>query len=443
MLVNAKYIIKKKSFLKSLPTTPGVYFFQDKDGKIRYIGKAKNLYNRVSTYFLGSIEGKTKIMVGGSYKISYIEVASELEALLLEAKLVRKYKPQYNFELRDDKNPLYIKITKEKYPRVLTARKIDESEHLISFYGPFPSGENVRVILRLLKRVFPFSNHVLEKRACLDSQIGLCNPCPNDINIQNDIKLIKELTRKYTTNIRLIKKVLDGNIDKVRNELEKTMKVFADKEMYEEAFKVKEVLDKLEYITQPIINIDKYLINPNFIEDIRRQEGESLNNILQENGVSIDKLHRIECFDVAHISGVNATASMVTFIDGVSEKKLYRHFKIRQDKKTSDTDSMKEIARRRKARLRDWGTPDLIVVDGGKGQVSVFCDVFSDTKIQIVGLAKRYETLVIKNTQKPAQYNLVKLPKGPALNLLQRLRDEAHRFARRYHHLLVAHDIHK
>ena len=160
-------------------------------------------------------------MISDAQELSFIQVGSELEALLLEARLIRSYKPKYNIISKDDKHPLYIQITKEKYPRVITVRKIDlESEPSLANYGPFPSSKNVRSVLKMIRRIFPYSDHKLGKRPCLYSHIGLCDPCPNEI-VQSTQYLV--LRKKYLKNIRSIKSILDGHIDEVKKNLEKEM----------------------------------------------------------------------------------------------------------------------------------------------------------------------------------------------------------------------------
>ena len=185
-----------------LPETAGVYFFY-KDSKVIYIGKAINLKRRVSSYFDIDLELKTAKMVSEATRIDYIKVNSELEALLLEAKLIRSYMPHYNIISKDDKHPLYILITKEEYPRVISARKLMTNNYqLMASYGPFPSSRIVYAVLRMLRKIFPYSDHKVGKRPCLYSHIGLCSPCPNEI-VHSTKYLI--LRKKYLKNIKLYK----------------------------------------------------------------------------------------------------------------------------------------------------------------------------------------------------------------------------------------------
>jgi len=405
---------------KSLPEGPGIYVFFQNQIPI-YIGKAINLKRRVSSYFDIDLAPKTEKMVSLANFLSYIRVESEFESLLLEAKLIRKYMPHYNVLAKDDKHPLYIQITKETYPRVITARKNSENDSNLAFFGPFPSSRNVYSVLRMIRRIFPYSDHKLGKRACLYSHIGLCNPCPNQITTEEENK-------KYLKNIRNIKHILEGDINKVKNELEKEMEAFSKTQDFEMAAGIRDQISKLEYITKPQMPTDFYIENPNLYQDQRNLEIESLKKLLVNFKLKIGNLTRIECFDIAHLAGTNATASMVVFIDGEAEKSEYRHFKIRQEKGQSDYDSMREVAKRRMKHLADWGKPDLIIVDGGKGQVSIWKEEIVD--FTIVGIAKHPDRLIVGEEK-------IKLS-GNALNLVQRIRDEAHRFARRYHHHLIS-----
>ena len=173
-----KIKIKPKIY-SFLPETPGVYIFWDKNIPI-YVGKAINLKRRVSSYFNLHLEPKTKKLMSEAETLSYIKVNSDFEALLLEANLIKKYLPKYNIVSKDDKHPLYITISKEEFPRILTSRKTDlKKRDLIAYYGPFPSSSNVKSILKIIRKIFPYSDHAIGKRPCLYSQIGLCDPCPN------------------------------------------------------------------------------------------------------------------------------------------------------------------------------------------------------------------------------------------------------------------------
>ena len=365
-------------------------------------------------------------MIAESTHISFIQVSSELEALLLEAKLIKIYIPRYNIVAKDDKHPLYIRITKEEFPRVITARKIAGNENNIAFYGPFPSSKNVYAVMRMIRKIFPYSDHKIGRRGCIYSHIGLCDPCPNEIQgIENSVQKIV-LRKKYLRNIRSIESILDGNIEKVSKELEKEMKILSDAQNFEAAAGVRNQINRFEYITRPHLPSEFYMENPNLYEDTRKKELTELKKIL-----NVKNLLRIECFDIAHLSGTKATASMVTFINGEADKNYYRHFRIKKAKGGDDYGSMREVAQRRKNNFSSWGIPDLIIVDGGVGQVAAFKEKISE--VPVVGIAKHPDRLIVKNEK-------IKLT-GRALNLISRMRDEAHRFARRYHHSLISKSI--
>lgn len=422
---------------KDIPESPGIYVFFKKDTPI-YIGKAINLKSRVSSYFNLNLEAKTAKMISEAKYIGYVNVSNDFEALLLEAKLIKVYKPKYNIVSKDDKHPLYIVITNEDFPRIITARKNDLNEPKSSaIFGPFPSSSNVKAVLKLIRRIIPFSDHKIGKKPCLYSQIGLCNPCPNEIvRIKNDELRIMEIKR-YRKNIRHIKTILEGNASKIIKNLEREMKILSNKYNYEDAAIIRNKINKLNYIISPKQSVDSYLENPNFAEDVREKELSELKQILISFKLNIKDLNQIECFDVAHIQGSNAAASMVTFINGVADKSKYRRFKIYQEYKRDDYQSMKEVANRRNKHLSDWGVPDLIIVDGGKGQLSYFKKEINNKDINIIGIEKKFETLVIPViNQNSNTFIKYRLPKGYALNLLQRIRNEAHRFAQRYHHKL-------
>ncbi len=416
---------------KNLPGGPGVYIFLQESTPI-YIGKAKNLKRRIGSYFDIDLQGKTARMIASATELAHIKVGSELEALLLEAKLIRIYMPKYNVAAKDDKHPLYIQTTKEKYPRVITARKLAENQKNIAFFGPFPSSGNVRSVLSMLRKIFPFADHKLGKRPCLYSHIGLCKPCPNMIEQLTSNKQQLTLRKQYLKNIRRINAVLSGKFDGVKKELFKEMSSLSKMQKFEEAKVLRDQIGRLEYITKPQMPADYYIENPNLYEDQRQMEIKNLKTVLKKNHFPTPKLRRIECFDIAHLAGASPTASMVTFIDGTPEKEFYRHFRIHQKKGNSDIDSLKEVIQRRIGHWASWGKPDLIIVDGGAGQVNAFTSVLgiNEINIPVVGIAKNPDRLIIGK-------NKVKL-QGAALQLVTRMRDEAHRFARRYHHKLIS-----
>ena len=217
---------------------------------------------------------------------------------------------------------------------------------------------------------------------------------------------------------------------------------YSKNQEYEKAKDTKTQIDNIRYITQERFSSYEFLNNPNFVEDVRSDETKEVISILKDMGINIEKLIRIECYDVAHIAGSYTTASMVTFFKGEPDKNYYRHFRVRSQKIPNDIGALKEIISRRVRHFTDWGTPDLIVVDGGKGQVKVFYKQLIDFNIPVVGLSKRHESVVaVKEQNDILQFKEKRLPRGNAKNLFQRLRNEAHRFARRYHHHLLKRDL--
>ena len=423
-----KQKVFNKKYILFAPKSPGVYIYFSKNREVLYIGKALNLKSRLRSYLSNDLLPKTRLLIENTKYFSYILVNSEIEALLLEANLIKKYKPKYNISLKDDKNPLYINITNETYPRILTVRKRDLDDK--SYYiGPFPSSNNVKLVLNTIRNIVPYSDHVLLKKPCFYNQIGLCNPCPNIIDFGKDSK--KKIV--YIKNIKTIKNILNGDTHILQKILLKNISGLSKKEEYENAIKYRDKLYALNYVTKSNSNTNEYLKNPNLIEDIREKESFELRTILLSYGILLNNLNRIECYDVAHISGNFTTGSMVTFINGEPDKKYYRHFKIKHKNTPNDTLSMSEIALRRKKHFLDWGIPDLMIIDGGKGQVSYFRKALKHKNITVIGISKRSESLVI---QKEDEFIIYKLKNSFALNLIRRLRDEAHRFSRRYHHKL-------
>jgi excinuclease ABC subunit C len=424
---------------RNVPEKSGVYVFY-KNNYPTYIGKAINLKLRLNSYFSNYAKGKPREIAESSDQFGYIITTGDFEALLLESNLIKKFKPQYNVSLKDDKSPLYIRITNDDYPQVLTARKNDLKKDDYFYFGPYPSSYKVYEILKILRRIYPFATHLPTRNPCLYSQLGYCDPCPSNIENSKYPEVKGKLKKEYLTNIKKIKNFLSGNIDFAKIELEGRMKYYILIEDFESAQEVKNKIDVISYITEPHFDIGEYLKNPEFTTDVRKSEKEELEGILKPY-FGILNINRIECFDVAHLGGEYTTASMVTFIDGEPAKNYYRRFKIKKSKKSDDISSMHEVITRRIRHFTTWGKPDLILVDGGKAQVKVFHQLVGES-IPTVGLAKRYETIFVPNVRDEKyfyeQYNLTT---GNAKNLLQRIRNEAHRFARKYHHLLITREL--
>jgi excinuclease ABC subunit C len=400
-----------------VPHKPGVYIYKDKNSRVIYVGKAIDLYHRVASYFSGSHLPKTAAMVSEIASVETIIVESELEALILEANLIKKFLPIYNVRLVDDKDYLYIKVTKEDFPRVLTARK-HELKGSLKYFGPFPSSRTVKETLKRLRRVFPWcSGRPLSGRACFYYHIGLCpGACVG--------KISKE---EYRKNIFRLLQLLDGKKESLMENLSKEMDKASKAQDFEEAGRIKRILTGISYLTQPN-RTSNYLENPNFLEDQRMLALKALQEALK-----LPKLpERIEGYDISNIQGKEATGSMVVLTNGEIDKSQYRKFKIHITGKPNDVGMHKEMMRRRLK--NDWPLPDLIIIDGGRGQVNgVHQELITNNQsLPIYGLAKRMEWLYVPNSDQ-----IVKLPKkSTALQLLQKLRDESHRFAITYHRKL-------
>lgn len=406
---------------QSLSSGPGVYIFLDEKDKILYVGKAKNLKKRVSSYFRGNLGRKTGLLVSQIKKIKTIKVESEIESLLLEINLIQKYAPKYNVRFADNKSYPMIRITvKDRYPKVLTVRKIDDKNDV--YFGPFPNVGAMRAVLKMMRRIFPFQsvqNH--PKKICFYNHIGLC-PCP---------EVIKDPF--YRNNINHLVNFLKGNTKNVLRDLEKERNKFSKEEMYEKALETQKRMDWIKLVTSAYYNPILYEENPNLREDIREKELESLKDVLNKNGVKITFPERIECYDVSIISGKYAVGSMVVFTHGEKNPNWYRRFKIKGIfLKNNDFAMMEEVIGRR-LNHSEWPRPNLIIVDGGKGQVSSALKVLGEKKekIPVIGLAKREEIIIT------SAFIEIKLPKDSiALHLVMRIRDEAHRFAITYHRKL-------
>jgi excinuclease ABC subunit C len=385
------------------------------------VGKAKNLKERVSSYFgTKNLGEKTERLVSEIKKIKTIETYSEVASLILEANLIKKYKPKFNIKLTDDKAYLFVKITiKDKYPKILTIRRIEDEKYL--YFGPYPNAKSLRLVLKTIRKIFPFqsvANH--SKNICLYNHLGLC-PCP-DVTHPKNYK---------TRNIKYIVSFLKGENKKIIHDLEKERDAFSKDENFEKANAIQQQIAAIKLITNPQNRVFDYETNPNLASDIKLKEVMELQNILNGHALNIKKLKRIECFDISNFSGKDMVGSMVVFNNGFEQKNEYRRFKINKIKTGDQNDffALRETIDRRLSHT-EWQYPDLIIVDGGKGQVSVISALLSERhlKIPLIGLAKSEEKIITP------LFEEIRLKfDSPALLLLRRIRDEAHRFAIAYH----------
>lgn len=399
------------------------------------MGKAKNLKARVNSHFKDKTSRKEIQLTTKTQKIEYFIVESEFEALLLEAHLIKKHQPFFNIRAKDDKSPLFIKITiSDEFPRVFLVRRENEKGNL--YFGPFPEGRTARQIFQTLRKIFPFdSQKKLLKRACFWSHLGLCHPCPSMIKTLPKNKQGAE-KKKYRKNIKLLINLLSRKSNSVRRALILEMKRAAESKNFEEAARLRDQIAKLNYLHQAFQPTQAFLENPALISDLRKKEQRALYLLLKDYLKLEKPPARIECFDASHISLTSPAVGMVTFINGEEEKNLYRRFKIKKEKAADDLAFLEEALTRR-FRHSEWGMPDLLIIDGGKTQVGKAREVLKNLKISlpVVGLVKPFDNLVLPKNQ---GFLILQVKEGPAKRLLARLRDQAHRFALSYHRKLRA-----
>ncbi|TXE13249.1 excinuclease ABC subunit UvrC [Seonamhaeicola algicola] len=524
--------------LQTLPNQPGVYQYFDKDDTIIYVGKAKNLKKRVSSYFTKTHDsGKTRVLVKKIARIKHIVVETETDALLLENNLIKKHKPRYNVLLKDDKSYPWICIKNERFPRVFSTRRVFKGGG--EYYGPYTSGKTVHTLLDLIKGLYPLRtcNYDLAEtkieagkyKVCLEYHLKNCKGACEGY----------ETEEAYNENIKAIRQILKGNFKDSLQQFKQQMKQLAEKMLFEEAQKIKEKIEVLEnyqarstIVNPKISNVDVFSIMSdetygyiNFLQlsygsiirshtleikkkldetdeelltlaitEIRQrfhskskeiyvpfkvQLGENIkvtvpklgdkkhildlslrnakyyrmerfkqdkivdpdrhaNRIMAQMKADL-RLHEeprhIECFDNSNIQGTNPVAACVVFKNGKPSKKDYRHFNIKTVEGPDDFASMEEVVYRRYKRLldEDKPLPQLIIIDGGKGQLSSALkslDVLGlRGKIAIIGIAKRLEELFYPNDPIPLYLD----KKSETLKIIQQLRNEAHRFGIEHH----------
>lgn len=538
--------------VKLMPKLPGSYQFYDNKGTVIYVGKAKNLFKRVRSYFISNDSIKVNVMVPKIAKIECIVVDSEIEALILESELIKKYKPRYNVLLKDDKKFPYFVITEEEYPRITVVRKANKNPIKGKYFGPYTDSRAMWATLEVIERIFPLKKCKKPKfnsRPCLYYDMGQCMaPCQRLITPEDYKKILKDvelfLTGRRSELLKVLKKQMElasNNLEfekaaKYRNsynDIEKTMEkqkivsentkqnndyigvmregnIFCaavleiregclvnkkdfdfkgiqteDKTDYKEIIKaimreyysivddinipkniiVQELPDEKEIyeawlserkganvkITEAKTEKDKEILSlaqKNSIynlEQIKLKNLSDIQNDYNEVGAYIkEKLnlkkfpHIVECYDISHIQGTNTVASGVVFENGFPKKSLYKKYKLKTIKKgeVNDFKSMNEILQRRFKRITEKNdyTPDLIIIDGGKGQLSSAYKAMKDygLDIDMVSLAKREEEVFLPNKKTSVIFPI----NSGALYFFQRIRDEAHRFAITFHRQL-------
>ncbi len=512
--------MNNKIDISKLPNEPGCYLYKNKKGTIIYIGKAKNLKKRVSSYFSKKIlDSKTKALVENIEEVDFIVTNNEIEAFLLENNLIKKYKPKYNINLRDSKRYAFIEEVNDTYPMFKISR-INKSKNKL--YGPYVSAKLRDYLLDIINKTFQLRTcNRLPKKECLRYSLGICSaPCIGKITREN-----------YFKDVDSARKVLLGKTDELIKNLEKEMKDYSSKKNYELALICRQKIESLKLLKEKqnvekqktynediinfkilenkvyllVFNINKGLLenkqefifefNEEFFEEfLSRYYSENevpskiilpydiedglklyiqsktnkkvkfivpikgeLKNLLELVNKNIEisffgKIeilkelakvlnlpqipYIIECFDISHLSGTNIVASMVQFRNGLPSKENYRKFKLKSVLQNDDFASMKEVIKRRYSKLilEHKEFPDLILIDGGKGQLNVALEVLNELnlKIPIISLAKRLEEIYLPNREN----SILLGDKNKARLLLQQIRDEAHRFAINYNRLL-------
>lgn len=396
--------------IKKFPDTCGVYLMRDSRKRILYIGKATSLKRRVISYFQRPQEERLEQMLSQVNNIEIKKTDSVVEALFLESDLIKKYKPKYNIKLKDDKTFLGIFITSEDWPKVMPMRQSDYLKQCKKarpqrlsgqasdggrgeFYGPYPSSQQVGEALQIIRKIFPFrySCQPLSGKACLEYHMGLCpGVCTGKITMA-----------EYQKTVKQIKLFLKGGKKTVILQLQKDMRKAAIDTEFEKAAKIRDRILALKHI-----------------HDVALIQEEDL----QQTVIPV----RIEAYDISNISGAFAVGSMVVFTEGLIDKNQYRKFKIKSIEGADDIGSLKEVLSRR-LEHDEWPLPELIIVDGGKGQVNGMNEVLRSKKLDIpvLGIAKgpdRKKNEIIGTTDLDDKF-------------LIRIRDEAHKFAIQYYRL--------
>ncbi len=378
--------------IKKLPSSPGVYLFMNEEGEVIYVGKAGNIKRRVASYF-SSKEKRAVAIAEKIKKINFEETETVIEALIREADLIKKHRPDLNIKDNDDRSFLYVLITKENYPRVLLVRGKDlDNEEGRSIFGPFVFASEIKEALKIIRKIFPYSTHtekeIKKGKSCFYHQIGLCpGTCSGKID-----------KKEYLKNIKNIESFFSGKKKKIISSLKKEMEKESEKLNFEKAEEIKRKIKALSFIQE---------------------------TALLKKRTKQTKGPRIEGYDVSNISGEHAVGAMVVFSGDVPEKKEYRLFKIKNEGKKDDTQMIAEIIERRFN--NDWSIPELILVDGGKGQVSAAKKVLEkkELSVPVVGIAK--------GEKRRGELLIGDLPAHIKKETLLSVQKESHRFAITYH----------
>lgn len=415
-----------------------MYQFLGLDGSVLYVGKAKSLKNRIAQYRqYKQLPSSKRGMVLEAVQVQYQTQSSELEALLVEAELIRMYQPQFNVLLKDDKSPLYVVITNDAFPRVLTERRqsILKGQVQGDIFGPYQSAYMARQVLRAIRPAFKWCNAAgrpggSRGRPCFYYHLGQCSgACVGEISEQD-----------YKKSLRRLKTFLRGQSATVQRDLKKEINELAAEQRFEEAELRKQELEAIQKLLQPTFHLGPDLALMSAAQKDWAPALRNLEKVLRRALVlpSEWQIRRIEGYDVSNLQGKYASVSMVVSSLGVADPNQYRLFNIRS-KTTPDDFGMLAEALGRRQKHPDWGLPDLVLIDGGVGQVRAVQEVWT-WPVPVVGLAKDPDRLVIvRPDRQPEMIPVEQL--GAVKQVLQSLRDEAHRFAKRQVHRRLARRI--
>ncbi len=405
-----------------LPSSSGVYFHKSANGEIIYVGKAAVLKNRVRQYFQSKrdMDAKTLALVAEIDDTDWIETESEIDALFLESEMIKRYMPRYNILLRDDKSQLFVRIDmKSAVPTVTTTR--NPADDNAEYFGPFYNGFAVKKSLRYLRKAFPYYTKQVPKKPDLDYHLGLTP----------GIEAGAKTSAEYKKDLRKLIRYLRGERKTLQREIQNDMKIAAANHDFESAAHFRNQLrDMSELQRQIVFGREEFL-------DISKDKAlDGLRELL-----NLEKIpRRIEGYDISHMSGTNNVASMVVATNGVADKREYRKFRLSD--KNDDYAHMRETILRRLKHLKDWGRPDLIVIDGGIGQLGAVADLLKAENIPYIGRNKsgdhsrnaRMQIVIPQNDDDSENYRMVELASDDHIaKLIARLDDEAHRFAVSYH----------
>lgn len=406
--------------LKTLPSSPGVYFHKDAKGEVIYVGKAAVLKNRVRQYFHKTDkDAKTEALVREIADTDWIVVDTEMDALFLESEMIKRYMPKWNILLRDGKTVSYIRIDmKSEVPYVSFTRTPQDDK--ATYIGPFYGKLAVEKALRILRKVFPYYDKPYDGKKTLNTDLGLTP----------GIEIGKTTPQEYKKNLRKLRLYLEGGRHKLMRELEKQMQQAAKAEDFEEAAELRQQLFGLKELQKKIVFSDKEFI------DISSDQA----LVDLQIGLHLaEPPRRIEGYDISHQSGTNVVGSMVVFVNGASDRSEYRKFKLHHQK-NDDTANLREVLERR-LKHTEWEYPQLVILDGGIGQVNAVRDLLDERNIAVVGRDKSGDhtrnsgvRLIVPDGE---EYKIINLsPESHVAKLITRIDEEAHRFAITYHTLL-------